>query len=123
VLFAQVVAPPGTPVEITEKVLDQVRAHFLQESGVKSVFTVSGLQFRWPRPELGSGVRQPERLGRGTRQWRQQRKAIVARANKYFSTIRGARWPPSRRPRCSSWATRPASISSSSIAPPSATKP
>ena len=45
VLFAQVVTPPGTPVEVTEKVLDQLRAHFLAESGVASCFTVSGFSF------------------------------------------------------------------------------
>src|ERR1700727_432676 len=45
VLFAQVVAPPGTPVEVTEKVLDQPRTPFLQESGVQSCFTVSGFSF------------------------------------------------------------------------------
>ena len=47
VLFAQVTTPPGTPVEVTEQVLDKMRDHFLKDEGsaVKSVFTISGFSF------------------------------------------------------------------------------
>ena len=47
VLFSQVVAPPGTPTEITEGILAQVRDHFLKDEkdAVQSVFTVNGFSF------------------------------------------------------------------------------
>src|SRR5260221_715375 len=47
VMFAQVTTPPGTPVEVTEQVLDKLRDHFLKDeaSAVKSVFTISGFSF------------------------------------------------------------------------------
>ena len=90
-LFAQVTTPPGTPVELTEQVLDQVRAHFLQESGVRSRVHRQRLQFRRPRAERRPRLRQPEGLGRGARQRQQHRaSAIAARANKAFAAIRGA---------------------------------
>src|SRR6202162_2693730 len=91
VLFSQVVAPPGTTVEVTEKVLDQVRAHFLKESGVRSVFTVSGFSFGGRGQ--GSGLAFVSLRGWGAERGSGDNSAlaIVARANKYFSTIRGAR--------------------------------
>jgi hydrophobe/amphiphile efflux-1 (HAE1) family protein len=92
VLFSQVVAPPGTPVEITEKVLDQVRAHFLQESGVKSVFTVAGFSFGGHGQSSGLAFISLKGWGaeRGS-SGDNSATAIAARANKYFSTIHGAR--------------------------------
>src|SRR6201996_9574664 len=47
VMFIQVTTPPGTPSEVTDRVLDQVRDHFLKDEGsaVQSVFTVSGFSF------------------------------------------------------------------------------
>src|ERR1700693_2541331 len=91
VLFSQVVAPPGTTVEVTEKVLDQGRAHFLKESGVRSVFTVSGFSFGGRGQ--GSGLAFVSLRGWGAERGSGDNSAlaIVARANKYFSTIRGAR--------------------------------
>jgi hydrophobe/amphiphile efflux-1 (HAE1) family protein len=91
VLFSQVVAPPGTAVEVTEQVLDQVRAHFLQESGVNSVFTVSGFSFGGRGQ--GSGLAFVSLKGWGAERGpgNNSALAIVARANRYFSTIRGAR--------------------------------
>jgi len=90
VLFAQVVAPPGTPVEVTEKVLDQLRTHFLQESGVQSCFTVSGFSFGGHGQ--GSGLAFVSLKGWGAARGKGDNtaNAIVARANKFFRTIRGA---------------------------------
>ncbi|HVW67542.1 MAG TPA: efflux RND transporter permease subunit, partial [Steroidobacteraceae bacterium] len=90
VLFSQVVAPPGTPVEVTEKILDQVREHFLKESGVRSVFTVSGFSFGGRGQ--GSGLAFVSLKGWGAERGPGDNtaQAIVARANKYFSTLRGA---------------------------------
>src|SRR5580658_771685 len=90
VLFAQVVAPPGTPVEVTEKVLDQLRTHFLQESGVQSCFTVSGFSFGGHGQ--GSGLAFVSLKGWGAARGKgdNSANAIVARANKFFRTIRGA---------------------------------
>jgi multidrug efflux pump len=92
VLFSQVVAPPGTPVEITEQVLDLVREHFLQESGVKSVFTVAGFSFGGHGQSSGLAFISLKGWGseRGA-SGDNSANAIAARANKYFSTIRGAR--------------------------------
>jgi hydrophobe/amphiphile efflux-1 (HAE1) family protein len=90
VLFAQVVAPPGTPVEVTEQVLDQLRTHFLQESGVQSCFTVSGFSFGGHGQ--GSGLAFVSLKGWGAARGKgdNSANAIVARANKFFRTIRGA---------------------------------
>src|ERR1700733_12886695 len=90
VLFAQVVAPPGTPVEVTEKVLDQLRTHFLQESGVQSCFTVSGFSFGGHGQGSGLALVSLKGWGaaRGTAE--NSANAIVARANKFSRTIRGA---------------------------------
>lgn len=90
VLFCQVVAPPGTPVEVTEKSLDLLRAHFLKESGVNSVFTVSGFSFGGHGQSAGLGFVSLKGWGAERGKGDNTVTAIVARANKYFSTIRGA---------------------------------
>ena len=90
VLFAQVVAPPGTPVEVTEQVLSQIRDHFLKESGVRSVFTVSG--FSYGGRGQGSGLAFVSLKGWGAERGKGDNSAlaIVARANRAFTSIRGA---------------------------------
>ena len=90
VLFSQVVAPPGTPVEVTEKVLDQVRAHFLSESGVVSCFTVSGFSFGGHGQSSGLAFVSLKGWGAERGKGDNSAKAIVARANKFFHTIHGA---------------------------------
>jgi hydrophobe/amphiphile efflux-1 (HAE1) family protein len=90
VLFAQVVTPPGTPVEVTEKVLDEIRAHFLAESGVRSCFTVSGFSFGGHGQSSGLAFVSLKGWGAERGKGDNSANAIVARANKYFRTIRGA---------------------------------
>jgi multidrug efflux pump len=90
VLFTQVTTPPGSPVELTENVLAQVRAHFLQESGVRSVFTVSGFSFGGHGQSAGLGFISLKGWGAERGKGDNTVQAIVARANKYFATIRGA---------------------------------
>jgi hydrophobe/amphiphile efflux-1 (HAE1) family protein len=90
VLFSQVVAPPGTPVEVTEQILDQVRTHFLAESGVRSCFTVSGFSFGGHGQSSGLAFVSLKGWGAERGKGDNSANAIVARANKYFSTIRGA---------------------------------
>jgi len=90
VLFTQVTTPPGTPVELTEKVLDQVRAHYLQESGVRSVFTVSGFSFGGHGQSAGLAFVSLKGWGAERGKGDNTVTAIVARANKAFSAIRGA---------------------------------
>jgi multidrug efflux pump len=92
VLFAQVTTPPGTPVEITEQVLDQLREHFLKDEGsaVKSVFTISGFSFGGHGQ--GSGLAFISLKGWGSDRGKGDNsvQAITARANKVFSSIRQA---------------------------------
>ena len=90
VLFSQVTTPPGTPVEVTEKMLDQVRAHFLAESGVRSCFTVSGFSFGGHGQSSGLAFVSLKGWGAERGKGDNSANAIVARANKYFSTLRGA---------------------------------
>jgi multidrug efflux pump len=90
VLYTQVTTPPGTPVELTEQVLAKVRAHFLQESGVRSVFTVTGFSFGGHGQSAGLGFISLKGWGAERGKGDNTVKAIVARANKYFATIRGA---------------------------------
>ena len=90
VLFAQVVTPPGTPVEVTEKVLDQLREHFLAESGVRSCFTVSGFSFGGHGQSSGLAFVSLKGWGAERGKGDNSANAIVARANKAFRTIRGA---------------------------------
>jgi multidrug efflux pump len=90
VLFSQVTTPPGTPVEVTEKMLDQVRAHFLAESGVRSCFTVSGFSFGGHGQSSGLAFVSLKGWGAERGKGDNSANAIVARANKYFATLRGA---------------------------------
>src|SRR5581483_2282268 len=90
VLFSQVVTPPGTPVEVTEKVLDQVRAHFLSESGVRSCFTVSGFSFGGHGQSSGLAFVSLKGWGAERGKGDNTANAIVARANKFFRTIHAA---------------------------------
>jgi multidrug efflux pump len=90
VLFTQVTTPPGTPVELTEKVLDQVRAHFMQESGVRSVFTVSGFSFGGHGQSAGLAFVSLKGWGAERGKGNNTVTAIAARANKAFAAIRGA---------------------------------
>jgi multidrug efflux pump len=92
VLFAQVTTPPGTPVEVTEQVLDQLRDHFLKDetSAVRSVFTISGFSFGGRGQ--GSGLAFISLKGWGSERGKGDYtvQSIAARANKYFSRIRQA---------------------------------
>ena len=90
VLFAQVVTPPGTPVEVTEKVLDQLRDHFLAESGVRSCFTVSGFSFGGHGQSSGLAFVSLKGWGAERGKGDNSVTAIAARANKFFRTIHGA---------------------------------
>ena len=90
VLFSQVVTPPGTPVEVTEKILDQVRAHFLAESGVQSCFTVSGFSFGGHGQSSGLAFVSLKGWGAERGKGDNTVQAIAARANKFFRTIHGA---------------------------------
>jgi len=92
VMFAQVTTPPGTPVEVTEQVLSQVRDYFLKDeaSAIKSVFTISGFSFGGRGQ--GSGMAFIHLNGWGSERGKGDYsvKSVAARANKFFSTIRGA---------------------------------
>jgi multidrug efflux pump len=91
VLFLQVVEPPGTPSEITQTTLNQVRDYFLtEEKGVVSaIFTVNGFSFGGHGQSAGLGF---VRL----KDWRDRPGtkdsvfALAQRANKRFHQIRGA---------------------------------
>ncbi|HWM66412.1 MAG TPA: efflux RND transporter permease subunit [Steroidobacteraceae bacterium] len=92
VLFAQVTTPPGTPVEVTEQVLDQLRDHFLKDeaSAVRSVFTISGFSFGGRGQ--GSGLAFISLKGWGSERGKGDYtvQSIAARANKFFGSIRQA---------------------------------
>ena len=92
VLFSQVVAPPGTPTEITEGVLAQVRDHFLKDEkdAVQSVFTVNGFSFGGRGQGSGLAFISLKGWGHARGKGDNSVVAITARANKYFSTIRAA---------------------------------
>jgi hydrophobe/amphiphile efflux-1 (HAE1) family protein len=92
VLFCQVVAPPGTPTEITEAILAQVRDHFLKDekSAVQSVFTVNGFSFGGRGQGSGLAFISLKGWGRERGKGDNSVGSITARANKYFSTIHAA---------------------------------
>lgn len=91
ILFVQVVEPPGTPSELTQQTLDQVRDYFLQDEKhlVSGVFTVNGFSFGGHGQSAGLGF---VRLN----DWRVRPDrndsvfALAARANQHFQQIRGA---------------------------------
>jgi multidrug efflux pump len=91
-MFAQVTTPPGTPVEVTEQVLDQMRDYFLKDeaSAVQSVFTVSGFSFGGHGQ--GSGLAFISLNGWGSARGKGDYgvQSIAARANKFFQSIRHA---------------------------------
>jgi hydrophobe/amphiphile efflux-1 (HAE1) family protein len=90
VVFSQVTTPPGSPVELTENVLSQVREHFLKESGVRSVFTVSGFSFGGHGQTAGLAFVSLKGWGAERGKGDNTATAIVGRANKAFSQIHGA---------------------------------
>jgi multidrug efflux pump len=90
VLFSQVATPPGTPVEVTEQVLDQLRDHFLKEPGVRSVFTVTGFSYGGRGQSSGLAFVSLKGWGAARGPGDNSANAIVARANKAFAAIRGA---------------------------------
>jgi hydrophobe/amphiphile efflux-1 (HAE1) family protein len=92
VMFIQVTTPPGTPSEVTDRVLDQVRDHFLKDEGsaVQSVFTVSGFSFGGHGQGSGLGFVSLKGWGSDRGKGDYTVSSIAARANKFFSTIRGA---------------------------------
>jgi multidrug efflux pump len=92
VLFAQVTTPPGTPVEVTEQVLDELRDHFLKDEGsaVKSVFTISGFSFGGHGQGSGLAFISMKGWGKERGKGDYSVQAIAARANKFFGSIRQA---------------------------------
>jgi hydrophobe/amphiphile efflux-1 (HAE1) family protein len=92
VMFAQVTTPPGTPVEVTEQVLDQVRDYFLKnEAGaVKSVFTISGFSFGGHGQGSGLAFISMNGWGKERGSGDKSVQAITGRANQFFASIRQA---------------------------------
>ncbi|HEX4376159.1 MAG TPA: efflux RND transporter permease subunit [Steroidobacteraceae bacterium] len=89
VMFAQVTTPPGTPAEITDKLLGQLRDYFLKQesASVASVYTINGFSFGGRGQ--GSGIAFISLKDWGLRRGADESvKAVAARANKFFSTIR-----------------------------------
>jgi hydrophobe/amphiphile efflux-1 (HAE1) family protein len=89
VMFAQVTTPPGTPSEITDNLLAQLRDYFLKQesASVASVYSINGFSFGGRGQ--GSGIafislKDWSIRGSGS----SSVKAVAARANKFFSTIR-----------------------------------
>ena len=91
-MFAQVTTPPGTPVEVTEQVLDQLRDHFLKDEGsaVKSVYTISGFSFGGHGQGSGLAFISLKGWGADRGKGDYSVQAIAKRANKFFATIRQA---------------------------------
>jgi multidrug efflux pump len=92
VMFAQVTTPPGTPVEVTEQVLDQLRDHFLKDeaSAVKSVYTISGFSFGGHGQGSGLAFISLKGWGADRGKGDYSVQAIAKRANAFFATIRQA---------------------------------
>lgn len=91
ILFMQVVGPPGTPSELTQKTLNQVRDYFLKDEKkiVSDVFTVNGFSFGGRGQSAGLGfVRLTDwskRSGPGDSVF-----ALAARANAHFQQMHNA---------------------------------
>jgi multidrug efflux pump len=90
IMFLQVVGPPGTPSEITQATLNQVRDYFLNDEKkiVSAIFTVNGFSFGGHGQSSGLGF---VRL----KDWRERPGAddsvfaLAKRANMHFHRIRG----------------------------------
>ena len=123
VLFAQVVAPPGTPDGDHRRDPSQVRDHFLKDEkdAVQSVFTVNGFSFGGRGQ--GSGLAFVSlkgwgaRTGEGTTAWPRSPRAPTSTSH---HPRRASLWPLRRPPLWSS-AMPPALISSSRISQSSVT--
>jgi len=91
ILFMQVVEPPGTSSEVTQRTLDEVRDYFLKEEGdiVSDVFTVNGYSFGGRGQSAGLGFVRLVDWSKRTRD-RDSIFALAARANARFKRIRGA---------------------------------
>jgi multidrug efflux pump len=87
----QVVEPPGTSSEVTQRTLDEVRDYFLKEEGdiVSDVFTVNGYSFGGRGQSAGLGFVRLVDWSKRTRD-RDSIFALAARANTRFKRIRGA---------------------------------
>jgi multidrug efflux pump len=88
VLFAQVTTPPGTPSEITENLLGQLRDYFLKKesASVASVYSINGFSFGGRGQ--GSGIAFVSLKDWGARGGGENAVgAVAARANKFFHSI------------------------------------
>src|SRR5581483_1752917 len=81
----------GAPAEVTEEVLAQVRDHYLKESAVQSVFTVRGFSFGGRGQNAGLVFVSLKAWGSARGPGDNSANAIVARANKAFGSIHGAK--------------------------------
>jgi multidrug efflux pump len=90
-LFGQVQTPPGASKERTWEVLDQAQQYMTnqEKDAVEGVLTVNGFNFAGPGQNSGF-------LFIKLRDWDQRKKqelsvgAVLARANKYFATLKNA---------------------------------
>ena len=112
ILFSQIQLPAGATQERTLKVVERVEQHFLQaeQDNVKSIFTVAGFSFAGQGKNMAIGFVQlkdwSERQGAAN-----SVQAVAGRAMGAFMQFKDAMPLPSRRLRCSSSATPPASAS------------
>ncbi len=90
VLFAQVVARRGLRWRSLKRYSTNSASTFLQESGVQSCFTVSGFSFGGHGQSSGLAFVSLKGWGAERGKGDNTANAIVARANKYFQTLRGA---------------------------------
>jgi hydrophobe/amphiphile efflux-1 (HAE1) family protein len=98
VLFTQAMLPPGSTLEQTDAIMDQIRDHFLKDEAetVKSIFTISGRSFAGAGQNVGMSFIHLE-------DWELRDRpdmkidAVVGRAMMKFSRIRNAQifaFPP-----------------------------
>jgi multidrug efflux pump len=91
ILFIQVIAPPGTASELTQRALDETRDYFLKDEKdlVSGVFTVNGFSFGGRGQNAGLAFVRlkdwSERPGKKNSVF-----AMAARANQHLSQLRGA---------------------------------
>ncbi len=111
IMFVQTMLPPGSTLEQTQQIQDQVRHHFLEteKEAVASLFTVAGRGFSGAGQNVGLAFVK-------LRDWDLRPRAdlkvtaLVGRAMAKFSQFRNARSLPSRRRPSWNWAGRAASI-------------